>query len=141
MTKSSVHQQDKQSSKDACAVCALPLSRVQLFATPWMCSPRNSPGQNTRAVIRSLLQGIFPTRDRTQVEPRSIALEVDSLPAEPQGKPKNTGVGNLLLLQGIFPTQELNQGLLHSRWTLPTELLGKLLFPRTHHLSQFSSQK
>ena len=36
----------------------------------------------------------------------SPALQVDSLPAEPQGKPKNTGVGNLSLLQQIFPTQE-----------------------------------
>ena len=36
------------------------------------------------------------------------ALELDSLTAEPQGKPKNTGVGSLFLLQGIFPTQELN---------------------------------
>ena len=25
------------------------------------------------------------------IEPRSAALQVDSLPAEPQGKPKNTG--------------------------------------------------
>ena len=39
-------------------------------------------------------------------KPRSPALQVDSLPAEPQGKPKNTGVGTLSLLQGIFPTQE-----------------------------------
>ena len=37
------------------------------------------------------------------------------LPAEPQGKPKNTGVGSLSLLQGIFLTQELNRGLLHCR--------------------------
>ena len=29
---------------------------------------------------------------------------------------QNTGVGSLSLVQGIFPTQELNQGLLHSRW-------------------------
>ena len=43
---------------------------------------------------------------------------MDSLPAETQGKPKNTGVGSLSLLQGIFPTQELNQGLLHCRWIL-----------------------
>ena len=28
------------------------------------------------------------------VKPRSPALQVDSLPAEPQGKPKNTGVGS-----------------------------------------------
>ena len=37
---------------------------------------------------------------------------MDSLPAEPPGKPENTGVGSLSLLQGIFLTQELNQGLL-----------------------------
>ena len=30
------------------------------------------------------------------------ALQVDSLPSEPPGKPKNTGVGSIPLLQGIF---------------------------------------
>ena len=40
------------------------------------------------------------------------------LPAEPQGKPKNTGMGSLSLLQQIFPTQESNWGLLHCRWIL-----------------------
>ena len=53
-------------------------------------------------------------RDQTQVS----ALQVDSLPVEPQGKPKNTGVGSLSLLQQIFLTQELTQGLLHCRWIL-----------------------
>jgi len=43
---------------------------------------------------------------------------VDSLPAEPQGKLKNTGVGGLSLLQRIFLTQELNQGLPHCRQIL-----------------------
>ena len=52
------------------------------------------------------------------IKPRSSALQMDSLPAEPQGKPNNTGVGNLSLLQGIFPTQESNQGLLHCRLIL-----------------------
>ena len=52
------------------------------------------------------------------IKPRSPALQVDSLPAEPQGKPKNTGVCSLALLQGIFPTQESNQGLLHWGWIL-----------------------
>ena len=42
-------------------------------------------------------------------------MQVDSLPAEPPGKPKNTGVGSLSLLQRIFLTQELNQVLLHCR--------------------------
>ena len=52
------------------------------------------------------------------IEPRSPALQADSLPAEPQVKPKNIGVGSLSLLQEIFPTQELNWGLLHCRWIL-----------------------
>ena len=51
-------------------------------------------------------------------KPRSPALQVDSLRAEPQCKPKNTEVGNLSLLQGIFPTQELNWGLWHCRLIL-----------------------
>ena len=51
-------------------------------------------------------------------EPRSPALRADSVPAEPPGKPKNTGVGTLSLLQCIFLTQELNQGLLQCRWIL-----------------------
>ena len=63
----------------------------------------------------SLLQGDLPN---PVVEPRSLALQADSLPAEPPGKPKNTGVGSLSLLQQIFPTQELNQGLLYCRWIL-----------------------
>ena len=52
------------------------------------------------------------------IEPKFSTLQADSLPAEPQGKPKNTGVGSLSLLQGIFLTQESNRGLLHCRWML-----------------------
>ena len=44
------------------------------------------------------------------IKPRSPALQVDSLPSEPPGKPNNIGVGSLSLLQGILPTQELNRG-------------------------------
>ena len=54
-------------------------------------------------------RGSSQPRDQTQVS----SLQVDSLAAEPQGKPKNTGVGSLSLLQQIFPTQELNRGLLY----------------------------
>ena len=56
----------------------------------------------------SLLQGIFPTQ----------GLQANSLPTEPQGKPKNTGVGSLSLLQQIFPTQKSNQGLLYCKQIL-----------------------
>ena len=52
------------------------------------------------------------------IEPKSPILQVDSSPAEPPGKPKDTGVGSLSLLQRIFLTQELNWGLLHCRLIL-----------------------
>ena len=49
------------------------------------------------------------------IEPKSPTQQADFLPAEPSGKPKNTGVGSLSLLQGIFPTQGSNRGLLRCR--------------------------
>ena len=49
------------------------------------------------------------------IKPRSPALQADSSPSEPPGKPKNPGVDSQFLLQGIFPTQESNQGLLNCR--------------------------
>ena len=45
------------------------------------------------------------------IKPRSPAVQAVSLPAEPQGKPKNNGVGSLSLLQQIFPTQASNWNL------------------------------
>ena len=65
--------------------------------------------------------GLFPSPGdlpNPGIEPRSPALQADSLPAEPQGKPKSTKVGFLSLLQRIFLTQELNWGLLNRRWIL-----------------------
>ena len=67
-------------------------------------SPWNSLDQNTEVGSLSLLQGIFPTQGLNP----GPALQADSLPAEPQGKPKDAGVGSLSLLQQIFPTQESN---------------------------------
>ena len=50
-------------------------------------SPGNSPGQSTGSGRLSLLQGILPNPG---IEPRSPILQVDSLPAESQGKPLYT---------------------------------------------------
>ena len=69
------------------------------------------------------------------IKSRSPALLVDSFPAEPQGKPKNTGVGSISLLQWIFPTQELNQGLLHCRW-----ILYQLSYQRSHVIALFGNK-
>ena len=52
------------------------------------------------------------------VKPMSPTLQADSLPAEPQEEPRNTGVGDLSLLHQIFLTQELNQSLLKCRQIL-----------------------
>ena len=47
-------------------------------------SPWNSPGQNTGVGRLSLLQWNLPNPG---IKPRSPALQVDSLPAEPPQKP------------------------------------------------------
>ena len=59
-------------------------------------------------------RGSSQPKDQTQVS----HIAGGSLPAEPQRKPKNTGVGSLSLLQGLFLTQESNRSLLHCRWIL-----------------------
>ena len=60
------------------------------------------------------------------IEPRFPALPVNSLPAEPEEKPKNTGVDSLSRLQRIFPTQESNLGFLHCR---------QILYPLSYQVS------
>ena len=72
-------------------------------------------GQNTRVGSLSLIPGDLPN---PRTEPRSPTLQVDSLPVEPQGKPKNNGMDSLSLLQWIFPIQEFNWGILLCRWIL-----------------------
>ena len=58
-----------------------------------LCDPKNYTVHGilwARILFRlSLLQGIFLTQGSKGIEPRSSALQVDSLSAEPQGKPKN----------------------------------------------------
>ena len=80
---------------------------------PTLCDPMD---YTLHGILQArILEWIAFPSSRGSSQPRSPALQADSLPAEPQGKPKNTGVGSLSLLQRIFPTQELNQGLLHCR--------------------------
>ena len=65
-------QQDGERKSESCSVISDSLQPHELYS-PW-----NSPGQNTGVGSRSLLQDI---------EPESPALQADSLPAEPPGKP------------------------------------------------------
>ena len=75
-------------------------------------SPWTSPGQNTGVGSPFPSPGDLPNQG---TGPRTPKLQAHSLPAEPPGKPKNTGKGRLSLLQCIFPTQESNRDLLHGR--------------------------
>ena len=75
------------------------LSCVWLFATPWTIQSEFSRPEYWSG-YRFPSLGDLPNPG---IEPRSPTLQADSLPAEPQGKPKNTEVGSLSLLQGIFP--------------------------------------
>ena len=91
------------------------LSCVQLFVTPWTI-------QSMAFSRQECWSGqTFPSQEdlpNPRIEPRSPTLQADTLPAEPQGKPKNTELGSLSLLQQLFSPQESNQGLLHCRWIL-----------------------
>ena len=67
-----------------------------------------------------LLQGIVPTQG---IKPGSPALQADSLPAEPQGKPKNTGVGSLSRTPADLPEPVIEVGSPALQVdSLPTEL-------------------
>ena len=109
---------------------------VQLFATPWTIEPmefsrpENWSGQP------------FPSSEdlpNQRIKPTSPTLQADYLPAEPQEKPKNTGVVSLALLQRIFPTQESNRGLLHCRWILnQLSYQGSLAWHLSNHSKCFS---
>ena len=96
------------------------LSVVSDFVTPWTVAHQAPLSMGfTRQEYWSRLPcpppGDLPNPG---IEPRSSALQADSLASEPPGMPKNTGMGSLSLLQGIFLTQELNLGPLHCRWIL-----------------------
>ena len=61
------------------------------------------------------------------IKPRSLVLQVYSLPSEPPGKPKNTGVGSLSLSPRDLPKIGIEPGppALQAD-SLPAELPGKL---------------
>ena len=80
-------------------------------------------------------RGSSQPRDRSQVS----RLQADSLPAEPQGQPKNTRVGSLSILQWIFLTQESNQGLLHCRILYQLSYQGSLM--SVNHMLNISEKE
>ena len=99
------------------------LSPVRLYATPWTTQSREFSRPEYWSGWPFPSPGDLPNPG---IEPRSPALQADSLPAEPPGKPKNPGVGSLALLQRLFLPQESGSPAF-PRDSLPTELSGKPL--------------
>ena len=61
----------------------------------------DSMGYTVYGILQArILERVAFPFSRGSSQPRSPTLQVDSLPAEPQGKPKNTGVGSLSLSRG-----------------------------------------
>ena len=100
------------------------------FVTPWTVA---RPSLLSMGILQArILEWVAMPSSRglsnPGIEPRSPALQADSILSEPPGKPKNPGVGSHSLLQGIFPTQELNWGLLPC---------GGILYQLSYHGSPF----
>ena len=93
----------------SCSVMSHSLRPHGLFATPWAVAHQASLSMGfSRQEYWNGFPGPPPgDLPNPRIEPRSPALQVDSLLSEPPGKPKNTGMDSLSLLQLIFPTQEL----------------------------------
>ena len=91
------------------ATCALQLRCVLLFVTLWTvaCQAPLSMGVLQGGILAWVAMPSSRGSSNPGIKPRSLALKADSLSSEPQGKPKNTGVGSLFLLQGKFLTQDL----------------------------------
>ena len=91
------------------------LSPVGFFATPWTVA--HQAPLSLGSLQPGILEQVAMPSSRGSPQP-SDRNQADSLPSEPPGKPKNTGVGSLSLLQTVFPTLESNQGLPQCRQIL-----------------------
>ena len=119
--------------------CAYSLSHVRLFSTPWTVTHKAPLSMGILQVWILEWVPCPPPGDLPYlgVEPRSSALQAESLPAEPSGKPKNTGVASVSLLWGSsqprnrtgvsciaggfftsWTTREALQHLAHSQYTM-----------------------
>ena len=105
--------------------CALLLSHVWFFVTPWAVSVQ---APLSMGILQArILEWFAMTSSRGSSQPRDwtqVSHIVDGFfTVWATGKSMNIGVGSLFLLQGIFPTQESNGALLHCR---------QILYPLSH---------
>ena len=117
------------------------LSRVWLFVTPWTVQSMEFSRPEYWSGEPFPSPGDLPNPG---IEPRSPALQVDSLPAE-QGKPKNTGVGSLSLLQWIpLPRNRTRvyciAGGFFTNWAIREKKFDQFLKYSAKNWSNFSQQ-
>ena len=99
-------------------------------------SPWNSPGQNSEVCSISLFQGIFLTQVSN---PKSPTPQVDSLPAEPQGK--YVYIYTLWYIVEYIPVYQNKKELQVAITVFISATLHKLVFTTTffHYLSALSN--
>ena len=90
---------------------------------PTLCDPTDCAGHGT--LQARILEWVAFPFSRGYSQPRSPALQVHSLPAEPEGKPKNTRMDSLFPSPLDLPNPEIEPGspALQADF-LPTELSG-----------------
>ena len=94
---------------------------------PTLCDPMD---YTVHGILQArILEWVAVPFSRVSSQPRDptqVSCSAETSPAEPPGKPKNTGVDSLSLFQGIFPTEESNWSLQHLQaYSLLAELPGK----------------
>ena len=100
------------------------LSRIWLLA-PWTIQFMEFPRPESWSGWPFSSPGDLPNPG---MEHWSPTFQAGSLPSEPSGKPKNTGMGSLSLLQVTFPSQELNRSL---------HLCRQILYQLSYHGSLY----
>ena len=122
------------------------LSRVQLFATPWTVAHQAPPSMGfSRQEYWSGLP--FPSPGdlpHPGIEPRSPALQADTLTSEPPGKPPVRKIRSLLFLKLFlyaFPQNNIKIYLLQTSSTCHVSLISNnlqyILFISMYHLLLF----
>ena len=113
------------------------LSHVWVFATPWTVAYQAplSMGFSSQEYWSGLPcppPGDLPSPG---IEPRSPALQVDSLLSKPPGKTKNTRVGSVQFSHSVVSDSLQPHGLQHTRPACPSPTPG--VYPNSRPLNQW----
>ena len=94
---------------------------------PTLCNPMDYTGQGIlqARILKWIAVPSLEDLPNPEFQLRLPTLWADSLPAEPQGKPKNTGAGSLSLLQQVFSLNIQKTKIMASGPITSWEVMGK----------------